>query len=424
MKRKASLIALLLCIACLCSCTVGGGMEIPTVSVLDSYFSESEEDPTTVPTTDEATTEETTTSKGTPETEESTSIEPKSESLLLETSTFEIHFLDVGQADAALVLCDDEAMLIDGGNAEDSDLIYSYLKTHSINHLEYMICTHPHEDHVGGLSGALNYATVGTVYCSMRSYDSKTFDSFERYVEKQGKEIEIPSAGETFTLGSSTVSILGPVGYYSDPNNMSIVLQIQYGNTIFLFTGDAEIDSEQDILNTGTNLKSTLLKVGHHGSDTSTSYRWLREIAPEYAIISVGKNNSYGHPTEQTLSRLQDAEVTLYRTDLQGHIICTSNGETLTFTTERNTHADTFNTSPSIANSTTPTAHQAEATASATAPSSTPKTSYVLNTNTKKFHYPHCSSVKQMADKNRQDVTLTREEIIAQGYTPCGRCNP
>ena len=277
---------------------------------------------------------------------------------------------------------------------------------------------------MGGLSGALNYATVGTVYCSIDSYDSKTFDSFERYVEKQGKKIKIPSAGDTFILGSSTVSIFGPIKNYSAPNNMSIVLRIQYGNTSFLFAGDAEIDSEQDILNAGTNLKSTLLKVGHHGSDTSTSYRWLREIAPKYAVISVGKNNSYGHPAEQTLSRLQDAEVTLYRTDLQGHIICTSNGESLSFTTERNTYADTFNTTPSATNPTTLTPHQPEANPSSTAPSDTPKTSYVLNTNTKKFHYPSCSSVKQMADKNRTDIISTREEIIAMGYEPCGRCNP
>lgn len=355
---------------------------------------------------------------------EQTTAATTADSTVLPSSSFEIHFLDVGQADAALVLCDNEAMLIDGGNAEDSSLIYSYLKTHSINHLEYIICTHPHEDHVGGLSGALNYATVGTVYCSIDSYDSKTFDNFKHYLEKQNKEIEIPSVGDSFSLGGSTVSILGPVENYSDINNTSIVLRIQYGNTSFLFAGDAEIDSEQDILNAGTNLKSTLLKVGHHGSDTSTSYRWLREISPEYAIISVGKNNSYGHPTEQTLSRLQDAEVTLFRTDLQGYIICTSNGETLTFTTERNAHTDTFNTATSVATPTTPTADQPEATIYSTTSSSTPKTSYVLNTNTKKFHYPHCSSVKQMADKNRQDATLNREEIIAQGYTPCGRCNP
>jgi len=404
MKRKTSLIAFLLCIACLCACTVDSGMETPTVSMLDGCLSESEDFPTTALITNDTATEEITTSVEIPE-----------------TSTFEIHFLDVGQADAALVLCDDEAMLIDGGNAEDSSLIYSYLKAYDIDHLEYMICTHPHEDHVGGLSGALNYATVDTVYCSMDSYDSKTFDSFERYVEKQGKEIEIPSAGDTFTLGSSMVSILGPMGYYSDPNNMSIVLRIQYGNTSFLFAGDAEIDSEQDILNSGANLKSTLLKVGHHGSDTSTSYRWLREIAPEHAIISVGKNNSYGHPTEQTLSRLEDADVTLFRTDMQGHIICTSDGETLSFSVNRNANADTYYMEPPA---TVPTEHQTEAITSSALGSETNKTSYVLNTNTKKFHYPSCSSVKQMADKNRKDVTATRDEVIAMGYVSCKRCNP
>ena len=147
--------------------------------------------------------------------------------------------MDVGQADAALVLCDDAAMLIDGGNAADSSLIYAYLESHDIDYLDYIICTHPHEDHVGGLAGALNYATVGTAYCSMDDYDSKAFENFESYLAKQGKEIEIPFAGDTFSFGSAVVTILGPVGYYSDPNNMSIVLRIQYGETSCRFESTA-----------------------------------------------------------------------------------------------------------------------------------------------------------------------------------------
>jgi len=409
MKRKTALLALLLCVLCLCSCVMDGGSEIPPAPTVQN---------TTAELTSESPTEESETitiSVATTETQEPTeTTEAPSEGISSNSSTFEIHFLDVGQADAALVLCDDEAMLIDGGNSEDSSLVYSYLKNHGIDHLEYIICTHPHEDHVGGLPGALNYATVGTAYCSMNAYDSKAFSSFERYLENQGKSIEIPEVGDTFSLGSSMVSILGPVSYYSETNNMSIVLRIAYGNTSFLFAGDAEIDSEQDILNAGTALNSTLLKVGHHGSDTSTSYRWLREIAPEYAVISVGKGNSYGHPTEQTLSRLEDAEVTLFRTDLQGHIICTSDGETLSFTVERNSNADTVYIEPP---ETVPT----ETRTTASEPS---QTTYVLNTNSKKFHYRHCSSVDQMSAKNRKDVTLTRDEIVAMGYAPCGRCCP
>lgn len=153
--------------------------------------------------------------------------------------------------------------------------------------------------------------------------------------------------------------------------------------------------------------------MGHHGSDTSTSYRWLREIAPEYAVISVGKNNSYGHPAEQTLSRLRDADVTLFRTDLQGHIICSSDGTSLTFSVERNATADTYATEKTTTTSTEPSDSETGI-----------QTSYVLNTNTKKFHYPDCSGVTQMSSKNRRDVALSRDEIIDMGYSPCQRCTP
>ena len=406
MKTITKLLATILCLAILCSCA----MQEEQSSTIESLYTETTQ---LIESVSRESTAEATTAPTEPTTEPPVST---SESTLPSDSSFEIHFLDVGQADAALVLCDDAAMLIDGGNAADSSLIYAYLESHDIDYLDYVICTHPHEDHVGGLAGALNYATVGTSYCSMDDYDSKAFENFESYLAKQGKKIEIPFAGDTFSFGSAVVTILGPVGYYSDPNNMSIVLRIQYGKTSFLFAGDAEIDSEQDILNAGVNLQSTVLKVGHHGSDTSTSYRWLREIAPQYAVISVGKDNSYGHPTEQTLSRLEDAEATLYRTDLQGHIICTSDGVDVSFRVERNANADTYY---SDSEGTVPPSEKETSSSE-----SSSKTSYVLNTNTKKFHYPHCSSVKQMSDKNRQDVTLTREEIIGMGYSPCGRCCP
>lgn len=218
-------------------------------------------------------------------------------------SSLEIHYIDVGQADAALVICDDQTMLIDGGNSEDSSLIYSYLKQRGIDNLDYIICTHAHEDHVGGLSGALNFASVNIAYSPVEEYDSKAFQNFIKYLSHQGLSITIPHHGDSFSLGAATCQILGPVYSSDEPNNTSIVLKITYGETSFLFTGDAETEEERNIIDQGYDISCTVLKVGHHGSDTSTSYLWLRNAAPDYVVISVGKSNSYGHPTEATLGQ-------------------------------------------------------------------------------------------------------------------------
>lgn len=332
---------------------------------------------------------------------------------LPENSYFEIHYIDVGQADAALVLCDDSAMLIDGGNVADSSLIYAYLKEHGVEHLDYIICTHAHEDHVGGLAGALNYATVGVAYCPVRLHDTDAFSNFVKYLDEQNVSITVPEAGDTFNLGSAEATIIGPVKQSDDTNNTSIVLRIVYGNTSFLFTGDAEREEEQDILDAGYTLSSTVLKVGHHGSANSTTYPFLREIMPTCAVISVGLNNSYGHPTEDALSRLRDAGVKVYRTDIQGHIICISDGENVSFSVSKNSDADTFGLPQnSIDNQNIDNdAGSMEA-------------SYVLNTNTHKFHYPTCSSVDSMKDSNKSIYTGSREEVISMGYSPCGRCHP
>ncbi len=253
-----------------------------------------------------------------------------------EGSSFVVHFIDVGQADAALVICDGVSMLIDGGNVEDSNLIYSYLQKQGITHLNYIVSTHPHEDHVGGLSGALTYATVGKVYSPVTSFSTKAFKNFKQKVEAQGKTLTVPTPGESFSLGSATVTVLGPLkSSYEDVNDTSIVLRIVFGETSFLFTGDMEREAENDLIQNGTFLGATVLKVGHHGSHSSTSYTFLRQVAPQYAVISVGKGNSYGHPTEEVLSRLRDAEVEVYRTDMQGDILCISDGKTVTFTTAK-----------------------------------------------------------------------------------------
>ena len=252
-----------------------------------------------------------------------------------EDSTFSIHFFNVGEGDSALVECDGHYMLIDGGNPSNSSFLYSYLQRHKIEYLDDIICTHVHADHAGGLSGALNYAKVGTAYAPVTKGDGKAFINFVKYLDKQGKGITVPSPGDSFALGSAKITIIGPVDMSlasENENNSSIVLRIVYGDTSFLFTGDAEEAEELSIVNSKAVLRSTLLKVGHHGSSTSSSKEFLRAIKPDVSIISVGKDNGYGHPHEVILERLQKFCTKIYRTDIQGEIICRSDGSSLSFT--------------------------------------------------------------------------------------------
>lgn len=365
-----------------------------------------------------------------------------------QAGTLTVTWLDVGQGDAAVIQCGGQAMLIDGGKPEKSSYIYAWLQQHGLSYLDVIVATHVDADHIGGLSGALNYASVGTAYCPETTGTTETFQSFVKYLAQQGKQITVPTAGETFALGGAQVQILGPLHSAEDSNDNSIVLKVNFGATSFLFTGDAERAEEQDLLNAGVNLQSTVLKVGHHGSDTSTSYPFLRAVAPQYAVISVGAGNSYGHPTEAVLSRLRDAGVTTFRTDLQGEITAVSDGQTVNFSVTKNAAAETLANAGAGQN-----ANQASGTGSAAqnagdgqnaagagaavasanagggnaggaATSTTTAGSYVLNTSSHRFHLPGCPSVETISPKNRKDVNESREQIISEGYAPCKRCNP
>ncbi len=330
---------------------------------------------------------------------------------IAQAGTLTVTWLDVGQGDAAVIQCGGQSMLIDGGKPEKSSYIYAWLQQHGLSYLDVIVATHVDADHIGGLSGALNYASVGTAYCPETTGTTETFQSFVKYLAQRGKQITVPTAGETFALGGAQIQILGPLHRAEDSNDNSIVLKVSFGATSFLFTGDAERAEEQDLLNSGVNLQSTVLKVGHHGSDTSTSYPFLRAVAPQYAVISVGAGNSYGHPTEAVLSRLRDAGVTTFRTDMQGEITAVSDGQTINFSTAKNAVA--------IAS-----ANAGGGNADGAAGAGTTAGSYVLNTNSHKFHLPSCSSVETISPKNRKDVNESREQIISEGYAPCKRCNP
>ena len=254
-----------------------------------------------------------------------------------EGSEFQVHYIDVGQADSILILCDDDAMLIDGGNDADGDTVIAYLTSVGVTELDLVVASHCHEDHLGGLDKVVSAFPVDEVWYPDYRHGSVNEEMFLEAVEKQGITPFQPDPGTTYTLGSAICQVVGPVtNEVEDPNDTSIVIKVVYGETSFLFTGDAELAEETSILDAGYDISCDVLKVGHHGAYTSTNYRWLKEAAPTYAVISVGADNSYGHPTEGTLSRLSDAEVTVYRTDLQGHIVCVSDGTNITFVVQNN----------------------------------------------------------------------------------------
>ena len=246
----------------------------------------------------------------------------------------EVHFLNVGQGDCAIVLCDGEAMVIDGGPRSASNTVYRYIRyTLQLKHIDYVVSTHPHIDHVYGLSSVLNAAPADLLLSPVTEWDSKAFENMLKYAAKQGTPLSVPNEGDTLRLGGATATILHcwPEAIeYGRTNDASIVLRIDYGKTSFLFTGDAEDWSEYMMIDDGADLKADVLKVAHHGSDTASTLEFLQAVRPEYAVISVGKSNRYGHPHAGVLDRLEKVGAKVLRTDELGTIVIRSDGESFT----------------------------------------------------------------------------------------------
>lgn len=237
-----------------------------------------------------------------------------------------VHYIDVGQGDCELVCCGGEYMLIDAGEPSASDTVVDYLKNHSIEKLAYLVCTHPHADHCGGLDAVVENFEVETVFTTPYVGENRSYEYFENAVYDAGLELTVPEMGESFRLGEAVFRFIGPLEDHDSTNDDSLVIRLEYGDTSFLFTGDMSSAAERELIADGAELSCDVLKVGHHGSSSSSCYQFLYETDPTIAVISCGEGNDYGHPHKETMSRLADAEVTVYRTDTDGSIIIFSDG--------------------------------------------------------------------------------------------------
>ena len=237
-----------------------------------------------------------------------------------------VHYIDVGQGDSELVCCNGEYMLIDAGEPGASDAVLEYLDALGIDKLDYLVCTHGHSDHCGGLDAVVESLEVETVFTSPYTGDSASYEIFTDAVYDAGLELTVPELGESYSLGEARFSFLGPLEDYDNTNDDSLVIRLEYGDTSFLFTGDMTAKAEKDLINDGAKLRCDVLKVGHHGSSGSSCYQFLYEAQPSIGVISCENGNRYGHPHEETLSRLHDADVTVFRTDLEGSIVIFSDG--------------------------------------------------------------------------------------------------
>lgn len=332
-----------------------------------------------------------------------------------EAGKMEVHFIDVGQGDATLIICDGHAMLIDAGDYSKGTAIQNYLQKQKVKKLDYLILTHPDSDHIGGAPVIITKFEIDKVFVSNYEKDNKTYLKLIQALDNKRLKYTTPEVGQRYFLGAAEITILAPNDTYDNPNDASVALIVQNGENRFLFTGDAGEDAEQDMLATDIDLSADVYKAGHHGSSTSTSQEFFEAVSPSSAVISCGEDNSYGHPHAETLNTFRMNGVKVYRTDEDGTIVATSDGKEITFNVPA---SETWKSGEPNGNG---SVWEAPGQKQETGKADTDGITYVLNTKTMKFHKPSCSG---LPTTNRKDSSESRESIIAQGYEPCKRCNP
>ena len=405
--------------------------------------------PTEVPTdtpTPETTPEET----ATPTPTETPTPEPTKEA-----GEMKVHFLDVGQGLSILVQSDGQTMIYDGGDKSTSSFVVSYLQKQNITTIDYLISSHYDSDHMAGLIGCLNAFDVKNVISSNYEHNSKLYQSFIQTVADKGLPMQHPAVGTEFSFGSGSFQILAPATIDpNDSNKNSVAIKLTNGDTSFIFTGDAESSSEKAMCESGIDLSCDVLVPGHHGSATATSWDFLQATVPEYAVISCGKDNQYGHPDKDVMDKLESMDIQVYRTDKQGTIVAVSDGTSITWDQEpcndyspgdkedKGTQAQTSKSKGSSSSGSKATANensssgnkevsaasagassQVEATPQVTAaPQDTSFTSneemvWITATGSKYHNKNNCGTT----DPSKASE-ISRAEAESRGYEPCKKC--
>lgn len=345
-----------------------------------------------------------------------------SESFLAEDA-LRVSYIDVGQGDSILIQSGKDVMLIDAGPADSSEAVTDYLTSQNVSEISYLVATHAHEDHIGGMPPVIMQFPVKTVIMPNVQTNTATFENLLDTVAAQGLQITTPVPGETLRIGRSQVTLLAPLKPYQDNlNDSSVVLRLDHGEHAFLFMGDAESVVENDLMAAGLPLEADVLKVSHHGSKYASKNAFLKASAPEYAVISVGRDNSYGHPSQEALQSLTNNGSHIYRTDQDGTIVFSSDGKNISIYTVQSPEKQTAKDTGTSLTDTNPFTVTTQAIASQAGKQNTPQSEeYIGNKNSKKFHLPSCSPLPLA--KNRV-LFQTREEAIEAGYEACGSCNP
>lgn len=320
-----------------------------------------------------------------------------------------VHYIDIGQGDATLITCGEDAMLIDAGDNDKGTALQSYLLNQNITELDYVIGTHPDADHIGGLDVVITKFDCKTILLTEEEKDTKTYEDVISAMDYKGYKKTLPVPGDTYPLGDASFTILAPLLENADSNDNSIALLLTYGNTRFYFEGDAGEEEEGQILSSGADVAADVYKIGHHGSKTSTTDNMLNAVNPSCAVISAGEGNRYGHPHAEVLNKLRSAGIKTFRTDEQGTVVASSDGKNII-----------FNMSPSSSWQAGEPGNVSDR--EPVDKGDTPEESqnvivYITDTG-KKYHTQNCRFLKDSA----REISL--EDAKADGYEPCKSCNP